>query len=63
MSVLWFPKASKCCLAGDSISQTLGQLNILRKGRGHTAFFCHGTTTPNPPEALALKGKRKKILS
>lgn len=60
-AVLWSPTATKCWLAGDSISQPLGQLNILRKGhRGHTGFFCTGTTTPNSPEALALKGKRKK---
>lgn len=58
----WSPTATKCWLAGDSIHQLLGQLHVLRKGhRGHTGFFCTGTTNPNPPEALALKGKRKKI--
>lgn len=61
-AVLWYPTATKGWLAGDSIHQLLGQLNVLRKGhRGHTGFFCTGTTTPNPPEALVLKGKRKKI--
>lgn len=60
-AVLWSPTTTKCWLAGDSISQPLGLLNILRKGhRGCTGFFCTGITTPNPPEALSLKGKRKK---
>lgn len=61
-AVLWSPTATKGWLAGDSISQPLGKLNVLRKGhRGHTGVFCTGTTTPNPPEVLALKGKRKKF--